>query len=353
MFRCSTTLFMHLLMIAPASSLTQIEPPLSDWVPSETGETRQLRIAVSDAERGTQRAERTVLVVVGKGGEETAYWRNTRWKLEPNRAYMFRVRLKGEGGEGWALLGATAVNFDFIPTREWQTAEYVFRAPADTQEAFIRVGHWLWRGEILFDQPQLVPVEVVHTRYDALTLGEGETIRNGRYTFISRFDGELSNAQSPLREFTANFDTNRWAFSPNTQATYRHFVGDYRMRSGVVRLSASSEEDGALAIHLRKDGERWQKVYTVRKRGAHEFKIPPSFLPARTLEVRFVGQSGSVEIDSYVLETELERAPQAMLSGRSLTLYPDQQRDDIRVKPIALQRDAQGQWSLLAEVAST
>ncbi len=332
--------------------LAQIEPPpLSDWVASGTGETRQQRIVVLDTEHGLQRTDRMALAVTGKG-EATAYWRNTRWKLEPNRAYAFRVRLRGEGTGGCAIVGANMANRDLIPTREWQTAEYVFRTPADTREAFIRVGHWQWRGEILFDLPQLTPVDIVHTHYGDLTLGEGETIRNERYQFVSRFEGELSNAQSPLREFTAAFNTNRWVFSPNTQATYQHSVGDYRLRRATLRLHVPYEQDGVLAIHLRKDEGDWQIVHTVRGRGSHEFAIPQAFLPARTLEVRLMGQNGAIQVDRYTLEAELERAPRETLTGKSLALYPHQRRNDIQVKPLNLQRDAQGKWQLLVEASN-
>ncbi|MCS7300530.1 MAG: DUF4091 domain-containing protein [Fimbriimonadales bacterium] len=331
--------------------MNQTELPLNDWTPSGEGETRLQRIVALDAERQQQRTDRAALTVVGKG-EQTTYWRNMRWRLEPNRTYAFRVRLKGEGTGGCAIVGANVANRDFIPTREWQTAEYVFRTPADTRDAFVRVGHWQWRGEILFDQPQLVPVEVVHTRYGDLTLGEGEVIRNGRYTFTSRLDGALSNTQAPIREFTADFNTNRFVFSPNAQATFRHAIGDYRIRRATLRLHVPYEQDGALAIHLRKDEGDWQAVHLVRERGAHEFEIPPALLPARTLEVRLIGQSGVIQVDRYTLDAELERAPRATLAGRSLALYPLQQARALQVKPLALQRDAQGKWSLLIEVAN-
>ncbi|MCS6924245.1 MAG: hypothetical protein NZM10_07725, partial [Fimbriimonadales bacterium] len=315
----------------------QIEPPpLSDWVASGAGETRQQRIVVLESERGLQRTDRMALAVVGKG-EETTYWRNTRWQLEPNRVYAFRVRLRGEGTGGCAITGVNVVNRDYIPNREWQTVEYVFRTPADTRDAYIRVGHWQWRGEILFDQPQLIPVEVVHARYDRLTLGEGETIRNGRYLFVSRFEGELSNAQSPLREFTAVFNTNRWVFEANRQVTYRHSVGTARMRRVVLQLHVPYEREGVLALQLRKDDGEWQVVHTLRGRGGHTVEVPPAFLAAQALEVRMVGQSGVIQVDRYHFEAELEGAPTASWVGRSLTLYPHQRQNDLLVKPLALQ----------------
>ncbi|MDW8051833.1 MAG: DUF4091 domain-containing protein, partial [Armatimonadota bacterium] len=297
-----------------------------------------------------QRTERRALAVVGKG-EESTYWRNTAWRLEPNRHYAFRVRLRGEGKGGCAIVGANVVNRDFIPTSEWQTAEYVFRAPADTRNAFIRVGHWRWQGEILFDQPQLIPVEVVHFQQGELTLGEGESIRGGYYRFISRFGELLSNAQAPLREFTATFNTNRWVFSPNAHVTYRHALDGLTIRRARLSLHVPYEADGgALRIEMRRDAEEWRAVHTIRGRGAHTLEVPAELLPARALEVRLVGQAGVIQVDSYILEAELANPPQTPLVGRSLALYPEPAPSEaLEVKPVALQRDAQGRWRLLVQ----
>ncbi len=344
---------MRFWLLALGLTTIQIEPPpLSDWIASGTGETRQQRIVVLDTTHGFQRTDRMALVVAGKG-EETAYWRNTRWKLEPNHTYGFRVRLQGAGSGGCAIVGANTVNRDFVPTREWQTVEYVFRTPTDTRETFVRVGHWQWRGEILFDQPQLFPVEIVHARYDTLNLGEGETVRDGKYRFISLFEREFSNTQAPLREFTAVFNTNRWVFSPNTFVTYRHSVGDFRIRRATLRWNVPYEQNGVLAIHLRKDNNDWQVVHSLRGRGSHEYEVPQAFLPARALEVRLVGQNGVIQVDRYTLDAELERSPAANLIGKTRTLFPYQRRNDMQVKPLNLQPDAQGRWRLVIEATNT
>ena len=114
-----------------------VASPQGEWVASGSGETRTQAVAFFDEQ--AKRTMHTALVVVG-AGEESTYWRNTRWTLEPNRIYTFRVRLKGEGRGGCAIVGANVVNRDYIPSREWQTVGYVFRTPSDTREAFIRVG---------------------------------------------------------------------------------------------------------------------------------------------------------------------------------------------------------------------
>jgi hypothetical protein len=107
-----------------------------------------------------------------------------------------------------------------------------------------------------------------------------------------------------------------------------------------------------LAVQFRADGGEWQSAATVRGRGSHTVKVPETLLPTRALEVRFVGQAGVIQVDRYELQAELERPVAQPLVGRSLVLYPDQQRQDWRVVPIVLTRNAQGEWSLLVEVTN-
>jgi hypothetical protein len=326
-----------------------VASPQGEWVASGSGETRTQTVAVLD-ER-VKPVTHTALVVVG-AGEPSTYWRNTQWELQPNRTYAFRVRLKGEGRGGCAIVGANVVNRDYIPSREWQTVGYVFRTPSDTREAFIRVGHWQWRGEVMFAQPEFTPVEVVHARYGDLMLGAGEHMRGNRYRFVSQFEGELSNAQAPLKAFTAVFNTNRWVFSPDAQVVYRHAVGDRRIRRATLNLSVSHEHGGALRVQVRADGGEWHTAATIRGLGAHTVRVPDTLLPARTLEVRFVGQEATIVVDRYVLDATLERPVAQPLVGRSLVLYPDWQRTDWQVMPLALIRGAQGEWMLLVEVTN-
>jgi hypothetical protein len=323
--------------------------PQGDWIAVGGGETRTQTVAVLD-ERAKP-VTHTALVVVG-AGEESNYWRNTRWTLEPNRTYAFRVRLKGEGRGGCAIVGANVVNRDYIPSREWQTVGYVFRTPSDTREAFIRVGHWQWRGEVMFAQPEFTPVDVVHARYGDLLLGAGERIQGNRYRFLSQFEGELSNAQAPLKAFTAVFNTNRWVFSPDAHVIYRHALGARRIRRATLSLNVSYEQDGALAVQVRADSGEWHTAATIRGLGAHTVQVPDTLLPARTLEVRLEGQAGVIQVDRYELQAELARPVAQPLVGRSLVLYPDWQRADWQVMPLALIRGAQGEWLLLAEVTN-
>jgi hypothetical protein len=129
--------------------------PQDEWVASGSGETRTQAVAFFD-ERA-KRTMHTALVVVG-AGEESTYWRNTRWRLEPNRTYAFRVRLKGEGQRRLRHRRRECGQPRLYP--QPRVADRLAMCSArlsDTREAFIRVGHWHWRGEVLFAQPEFTP----------------------------------------------------------------------------------------------------------------------------------------------------------------------------------------------------
>jgi hypothetical protein len=133
---------------------------------------------------------------------------------------------------------------------------------------------------------------------------------------------------------------------------YRHAVGDRRIRRATLSLNVSYEQDGALGVQIRADGGEWHTAATIRGLGAHTVQVPDTLLPARTLEVRLEGQVGVIQVDRYELQAELARPVAQPLVGRSLVLYPDWQRADWQVMPLALIRNAQGEWMLLAEVTN-
>ena len=61
-----------------------------------------------------------------------------------------------------------------------------------------------------------------------LELGEGESIRNGVYSFDPDFGYEGSNVSRPLAEFTCGFNSNRWTVGPGQWIVYRHRIGEIR-----------------------------------------------------------------------------------------------------------------------------
>ncbi len=330
-------------------SIAQVQPPPpADWQPGE-GQTftqHEVFIETRSSELPNQppiltRLDRIVLGVKGTGND-MSWWRNTRLKLQPNRAYAVEFWLKGTGNGVCAITGTNTVNRDMMPPADWARRQFIFRTPADTRDTFLRFGQWHWNGEVLFDRIVLMPVEIVHA-----TLGEGETVREGRYRFVSRYDQRLSNAQAPLQRFTAFFNTNRWVFSPNQEVVYRHQATRYTMRRATLWLNVPFEQSGRLSVQAGREDGNWRIVGAISGRGEHRIELPTELFPTPVLFVRLLTQEGgTIQVDRYVLEAELEGAGRATLTGKSLVLFPTVQNRLLTVADLRLERDGSGQWWL-------
>lgn len=339
-------------MFASLLAFQIVPTPLTDWEASEPAKAFQRHEVVLQAEGGTvQRLDRMVLGVRGDSSD-TVFWRNTRWKLQPKQTYALRFRMKAEGAGACAIVGLNTVNRDTHPSTEWREEQFVFRTPDDTRHSFIRVGHWEWKGEILFDAVELIPVQVVHARYGALVLGAGEQIREGRYEFISRYE-EHTNLHACLDSFDAIFNTNRWVFNPNLQLTHLHHTGSQLMTQATLTLNVPFEQSGALTVMARSDKSPWRPLQRIEGQGTHTVEIPSELFPTGNLWIRLVGAQGTIQVDQYRLTAPLQSDSRPSRIGRSLTLFPQITRNDTIVENLALEVDSEGNWYLIGSVKTT
>lgn len=327
-------------------------PPLTDWVASDPVKTFQRHEVFLQTE-GTQiqRIDRMVLGVRGNG-TDTAFWRHARWKLEAKQTYALRFRMKATGTGGCAIAGANTVNKDFEPSSEWRAAMFVFRAPDNPRNSFIRVGQWNWNGEILFDAVQLMRVQIAHSRYGSLTLGEGEQIRVGRYIFTSRYH-ENANLHACLESFDASFNTTRWVFSPNLQVTYRHTTAPHPMTQATLTLNVPFDQAGSLTVLARSEKAPWRPLQTLQGQGTHTVELPPDLFPTTTLWIRLMGKTGTIQVNQYLLTASLQGDTGAPRIGKSLVLLPQRSRSDLLVDNLALASDSDGNWYLTGTARSS
>ena len=327
-------------------------PPLSDWVGSDPEKAFQRHEVFLQTEGAQiQRLDRMVLGVRGNG-TDTAFWRHTRWRLEPRQTYALLFNLKATGSGVCAIAGANTVNRDFSPSSGWRAEQFVFRAPDNPRDSFIRVGQWNWNGEVLFDSVRLIQVQVVHSRYGTLVLGEGEQIRAGRYQFFSRFY-ENANLHACLESFDAVFNTNRWVLSPNASVTYRHSAGSQLMTGATLTLHVPFEQSGALTVMARSDKSPWRPLTSLSGAGAHKLELPAELFPTGTLWIRLTGTRGTIQVDQYHLDAPLQGESRIARVGRSLVLFPETSRRDTEITDLALEVATDGNWLLTGTVKST
>lgn len=312
-----------LLLAVPGTALAEVEIPNADF--------QQADPAAADKPAGWQLSggegrwlDRERLEVTGKGTEASSnYWRCDGVPFEPGGLYRFEMRARRvDGSGGSAVSGPTFANRDQHQlTSEWQTMGHVFRVPDGIKSGTVRVGQWNSIGSHQFDSVRVVQVLPVHTAVGSIVLGQGESIREGRYRFRGTFGHEGSNYHRTLLRTTTGFNSNRWTFGTGTEVVYRYEVPGSQFKDGKIALNVNYHIRGACMAEVSVDGENWKSIASQGEVGSVEAVLPEDMFPTKAVYLRLrANRNGSFQVDRVEFDGELDRE---MPDGTGKTVYAE------------------------------
>ncbi|MBN1819008.1 MAG: DUF4091 domain-containing protein [Sedimentisphaerales bacterium] len=252
-------------------------------------------------------------------GQDNPFWRQDASFLEPGKAYRLRFHARTTGNGGNMISGLDYINRDFSPTGKWQEYSFVLTPRKNPAGGYLRLGQWHRNDTTLFDRVALTEVVPVHATHGEITLGAGESIRNGIYAFDPPFHDEGGNYSRPLEEFTCGFNTNRWTFGPDQYLLYKQRVGDALLTTATIKVHIGYYTSGVCIVECGKDGKTWQRVGAIEGLDSKEFEVPAALLPAAELFVRLRAsgstdkknnsQPGSFQVYGYTFRAGLNNIP--------------------------------------------
>jgi len=253
--------------------------------------------------------DRAILEVTGSG-DDANFWRGD-FRFEPGRLYECSALARHLDGSGCVTIGPPFANRDFRLSREWHNHGFAFRVPDNAQESYIRLGQWHATGNVQFHGIILTPSIPVHTLIGGLLLGEGESIRDGRYTFSGTFSHQGANYHRPLHAATAGFNSDRWVFSDGAQVVYRFELPGHAFRSGKIGFNVNYYVRGGCTAEVSRDGRSWHQVAVQEKLGEREAEVPETLLPAEVLFLKLATLPGpsSFQVNRVEFSSELDGAP--------------------------------------------
>jgi Glycoside hydrolase 123, catalytic domain/Glycoside hydrolase 123 N-terminal domain len=244
-------------------------------------------------------------------------------EFEPGGLYRFEmVARRKDGSGGSAVSGPTFANRDQHQlTSDWQTIGHVFRVPDKVKSGTLRVGQWNSMGSHQFDSVRVVPVLPVHTAVGSIVLGQGESIRDGRYRFHGTFGHEGSNYHRTLLRTTTGFNSNRWTFGAGSEVVYRFEVPGCQFKDGKIALNVNYHVRGECVAEVSVDREGWKSVASQGEVGSVEVVLPEDMLPAKAVYLRLRAEgNGSFQVDRVEFEGVLDgHAP----DGTGKTIYAE------------------------------
>jgi len=246
-------------------------------------------------------------------GEDSNYWRCDESGLSPRQMYRisFAARVSPDASGGTVMTGSNVVNRDYSIATRWERRNFVFTAPDDTTDAFLRFGQWQKSGKVWFDDIQLRPVVAVHRKQGTIELGDGETIQNGSYKARPNLRGEGSNSARVLYSHTASFNSNRWNLGSDSEIIYRHQVGNYQQKQASVTVEIGHYVGGKCLVEASRDNQAWESIGELSGLTHETFTVPASLFPSQEVFVRLRGadkddRSASLQVYGYAYEAAFQ-----------------------------------------------
>lgn len=270
-------------------------------------------------------------VLLLKGGAEgrgSTMCRSEPIKFSALSVYGLRFKARAEKASGGTVTsGSDFVNVDIgLPGQEWREFSYCFAAPRDVSgDHYIKFGLWECRGDFFFDDAELFEVEPVYNQAHGVTLGSGEMIEGGNYSYTSSFGGTGRNHSRALIGATAHFNTDRWALGEGSTIDYLHELAGRKFLDASLEVDCGYYQSGGLDLLASVDGANWSTLGTLSATGTLNFSVPAKLLPAERLYLRLIGQKGecNLQVHGYRLNAKVDGG---LIQMQGRTRYVEQVR---------------------------
>ena len=304
---------------------------------------------------GTGEMDEPGVFQVTGDGKSTAAWRSEPVELQPAAFYRFSVSHRGVDTNGGCLpCGIEGISRDYsTQPNQWVEESFYFRVPElkmvmnDGVPEFdstlpvhrLRVGQWESSGTFQFRDAKLERVVPIMKEFDLpfgrQYLGEGESIRDGKYQFRSIFNGKGTNTQRTFFLANATFNSNRWCFG-GSQLCHIFALSHqaaFPFTDGKLTINVNYHTQGEGVILFTTIDTRGQstEVARINKAGTMEIDLPESLFPAKSLLLNIIGLEGSnFQIDRINFEASLPATFEGTeihelnLSGETLFATVDQ-----------------------------
>lgn len=256
-----------------------------------------------------------VLTVTG-GGTGSSYWRSEPVPVQSGEYYRFSVSHRGVDSEGGCLpCGLEGFSRDYrTRPNQWTEESFYFRPQmrlnvlpqTSINSAQLKVGQWESKGTFQFRDAKLekvVPIwRIFGFPFGMLWLGEGETVRDGKYRFNGDFSGTGSNTHAPFQSSNTSFNSNRWCFGENSFVSYRFRLASCPFNDVKLSVNVCYHAQGEGLIEISTDHENWAELAKIDKVGTKEI----SLFPAETIHLRIRGLKGAnFQVDRIGFEATL------------------------------------------------
>ncbi|MBM4050026.1 MAG: hypothetical protein FJ279_33435, partial [Planctomycetes bacterium] len=215
----------------------------------------------SGAWEGAGRTGKRSVSITGDG-RDSHHWKCEAVAFKPSEVYRvtFYTRTDEGAAGGCIVSGPSFANRDYNVGQEWEKKSFAFRAPKDVSGAFLRLGQWMKKGKVWFDDVGIASITPKHAEAGGMELGDEERVKAGVYTFQSRLGGPHSNCARTCIEHTAGFNSDRWTFSDGAYVLYKFQAGKFSQSAATLTFNVNHYTGGECIAEASRDGAAWQPL---------------------------------------------------------------------------------------------
>lgn len=266
------------------------------------------------------------------------YWTSSVYPIENHQLYKVAFKIKTDlwrsGKSAHVKVGGGYRNYE--PDISWKPEEFFFVAQARTQgtsvfngqdgelskRAEVRLGVGSRPGKVYFDDLRVVKARPWNKKSHGMTLGVGESVEKGLYSFKMKIDSQTTNYSRCLQNSNAGFTQTSWVLDVDRTVLYAHEIETYTQQGGFITIQTERHGKGAvLKVEVSKNMADWKTIFTHEKKGVDSIRLSKEdFYPTETLYVKFSGE-GPVHLKAYTYKADLKSKSKTRISFKGKTEF--------------------------------
>lgn len=277
-------------------------------------------------------------------GSIMSRWRTFNTSTAFGQTYALRFWMSSSNATGAGCFGGfNTVYSDFaIPGNTWTNYSMVAWIPSVSGQ-YLNLGQVVVNGTVYFDDVELYRVTPIHKLAAGLTLGTGEKLESGKYTYESSYGGHGGSYARGLLDANTTFATFRWYMNPGSVLTYRHELGGMLMTNVTVKgtiWNYNNITSTALQVEASTNGTSWVLAGSMTG-GATQLtaSVPASLLPAPTLFIRLKSTNAAqFSLTDYSFTADVP----TNLVAEGVTYFVEQRQSNSVVTPLIVSDTTNG-----------
>ena len=278
-------------------------------------------------------------VSLAGNGFTMSSWFTSSPQITNGQTYALRFWCRATNAlSGFCFGGFNSAYSDFPrPGDAWTNHSMVAWLPSVANPQ-VQIGQVVVNGSLLFDDVELYRVTPVHRLTVGRSLGAGEKIIPGRYTFRSGFGNYGGSYSRCIRDANTQFAGFRWYMNNGSAVVHRHEFGGLQMTNATMEAAIWNYHgitDSTLVFDVSTNGLDWTYAGAMNSGSTNaKVAVPANMLPATEVFVRLHSTNPlQFSLTQYSFTADV---PENFVAAEGVSYFFEQRKTSPQVTPLGI-----------------